>query len=114
MELVWLDAFVAVAQSGSFKAASQTLRVARATLRGRVDALESSLGLMLFARGPGGVELTPAGREFLQEADHLLRAARQLAKFGERSDPGLEPLEVLLPVGLPSPVMRVRIRDVTS
>ena len=114
MELVWLDAFVTVARSGSFKAAAQTLRVARATLRGRVDALESSLGLMLFARGHGGVELTPAGREFLQEADHLLRAARQLAKFGERSFPGLEPLEVLLPVGLPAPVQAVLAQQLRS
>ena len=114
MELVWLDAFVAVAQSGSFKAAAQPLRVARATLRGRVDALEATLGLALFTRSPGGVELTPAGREFIQEADHLLRAARRLARFRERSLWAPRPLEVVLPVGLPAPVQAVLAQQLRS
>ena len=104
MELIWLDAFVAVAQSRSFKSAAQSLGVSRGTLRGRVTALESCLDVALFVRGHGGVELTPAGREFLPEADDLQRAARRLARFGERLSAGPKPLEVLLPAGLPTAV----------
>lgn len=60
-----LQAFLAVARSGSLRRASLELAVSQPTVARRVRALESDLGLPLFERDRDGHRLTAAGAELL-------------------------------------------------
>lgn len=57
--------FLAIARTGSLAGAARELDVEHTTVSRRLGALESALGVKLFARGPGGLSLTAAGREVL-------------------------------------------------
>lgn len=61
-----LEAFVAVASSGTFSGAARTLHISQSALSQRVLNLEEQLGTTLFVRAPGGVQLTVAGIELLK------------------------------------------------
>ncbi len=56
--------FVAVCEAGSVSRAASRLGVNHSTVLRRVQALESTLGVVLFDRGPA-YALTPAGRDLL-------------------------------------------------
>lgn len=102
MDLEELRAFLAVVETGSFLGAERSLRMPRATLRRRVDALEARAGVALLRRTRAGIESTEAGgvlatrgRQMIQEAAALVASVREI---------GQEPagvLRVLLPIGLP-------------
>lgn len=102
MDLEALRAFLAVVETGSFVAASTSLRWARATLRRRVDELEVMAGVPLLLRsGQGatpteaGLVLAKRGREILSETSALLSSVREV---------GAQPsglVRLALPVGLP-------------
>lgn len=55
-----LRAFEAVARHRSFRKAAEELHVTPAAVTHQIKALEEQLGVELFKRLPGGVELTPA------------------------------------------------------
>ncbi|KQV89501.1 LysR substrate-binding domain-containing protein [Pelomonas sp. Root1237] len=63
--LAELHAFVAVAELGSFSAASQLLSVTQGAVSRAVQRLESELGLALLARGGAQVTPTPEGASYL-------------------------------------------------
>jgi len=63
-----LPAYLAVARSGSLRAASQLSQLPHATIRRQVEALEAQLGVALFRRKADGLSLTAAGRRFLPQA----------------------------------------------
>ena len=67
-----LQAFVAVADLGSFTAAAAAVHISQPALTRRVRKLESSLGVRLFERTTRKVELTFAGREFVHKAQNIL------------------------------------------
>ncbi|MCC6194036.1 MAG: LysR family transcriptional regulator [Burkholderiales bacterium] len=67
-----LRAFVAVADLGTFSAASQALHLSQPALSRRVDKLEQALGFRLFERTTRKVELNAMGRAFLPRARHVL------------------------------------------
>ncbi len=67
-----LHGFKAVADLGTFTAAAQRLNVAQPALSLNIRDLESELGAKLFDRTTRRVELTAAGREFLQSVDKLI------------------------------------------
>jgi len=67
-----LYGFKAVADVGTFTAAAQRLRVAQPALSIHIRELEQELGAKLFDRTTRRVELTAAGREFLQSVDKLI------------------------------------------
>jgi DNA-binding transcriptional LysR family regulator len=67
-----LHGFKAVADLGTFTAAAQRLKVAQPALSLNIRDLESELGAKLFDRTTRRVELTAAGREFLQSVDKLI------------------------------------------
>ena len=71
-DLTDLRAFVAVADLGSFRAASQALHLTQPALSRRVDKLEQALGFRLFDRTTRKVELNAMGRNFLPRARHVL------------------------------------------
>jgi LysR family transcriptional regulator, hca operon transcriptional activator len=87
LELRHLRYFVAVAESRSLKlAAEQKLHTTQPSLSRQIRDLENEVGAALFLRGARGVELTPAGRIFLDharltltQAEAALQSARHVA-----------------------------------
>jgi LysR family hca operon transcriptional activator len=87
MELRHLRYFVAVAEAGSLtEAAQQRLHTSQPSLSRQIRDLESELGAQLLVRRARGIELTPAGRTFLDHArlvlsqvDAASEAARRVA-----------------------------------
>ena len=71
-DLADLRAFIAVADLGSFVAASQALHLSQPALSRRVDKLEQALGFKLFERTTRKVELNAMGRSFMPRARHVL------------------------------------------
>ncbi len=74
MELGQMEAFVQVAQLGSFRRAADALFLTQPTVSARIQALERALGEVLFERSTRSVRLTEAGRLFLEHAERSLRA----------------------------------------
>ena len=87
MELRHLRYFVAVAEAGSLTvAAEQRLHTSQPSLSRQIRDLEEKVGAQLLTRRARGVELTPAGLAFLDQAravlsqvDAAVEAARRVA-----------------------------------
>jgi DNA-binding transcriptional LysR family regulator len=71
-DLADLKAFLAVADLGSFKAASAAIHLSQSALSRRIDKLEGALGVALFQRSTRKVELTTVGRSFVPKARNVL------------------------------------------
>jgi LysR family hca operon transcriptional activator len=81
MELRHLRFFVAVAEAGSLTvAAEKTLHTAQPSLSRQIRDLEYEVGVPLMNRSVHGIELTAAGRAFL---DHARLALTQAEAAGE-------------------------------
>lgn len=88
MELRHLRYFVAVAETGSLTvAAEQRLHTSQPSLSRQIRDLEEQVGAELFSRSARGVELTAAGKAFLDHArlaltqvDAAIEAARRAAQ----------------------------------
>src|SRR5712691_194915 len=81
MELRHLRYFVAVAEEGSLtQAAERRLHTAQPSLSLQIRDLELEVGVALLQRIARGIELTPAGRIFL---DHARLALLQVEAAGE-------------------------------
>ena len=77
MELRHLRYFVAVAEACSIKlAAEEKLHTTQPSLSRQIRDLEEEVGTPLLLRGAKGVELTPAGRVFLEHARVMLSQAQ--------------------------------------
>jgi DNA-binding transcriptional LysR family regulator len=74
MDVLKLEAFVAVAEEQSFGAAADRLRIAQSTISSRIKELESHLGQRLFTRTSRHVRLSPAGDAALPKARAALTA----------------------------------------
>jgi hypothetical protein len=69
MELRHLRYFVAVAEAGNLTvAAQQMLHTSQPSLSRQIRDLENEVGAQLLTRRARGIELTPAGRAFLDHA----------------------------------------------
>jgi DNA-binding transcriptional LysR family regulator len=71
-DLTDLQAFLAVANLGSFRAASEAMYLSQSALSRRVDKLEAALAVKLFERTTRKVELTTIGRGFVPRAQNVL------------------------------------------
>ena len=81
MELRHLRYFVAVAEVGSLTlAAARRLHTSQPSLSRQIRDLEDELGAQLLTRRARGIELTPAGRAFL---DHARLVLSQVEAAGE-------------------------------
>jgi LysR family transcriptional regulator, hca operon transcriptional activator len=81
MELRHLRYFIAVAEEGSLtNAAARRLHTAQPSLSRQIRDLEREVGVPLLERGARGIELTAAGRVFL---DHARLALLQVEAAGE-------------------------------
>jgi len=67
-DLQQLQAFLAVAERNSFRAAAEAIHLSPPALSRRIDKLETILGVKLFNRTTREVELTSLGRVFLERA----------------------------------------------
>jgi DNA-binding transcriptional LysR family regulator len=76
MELRTLRYFVAIADTGSVTAAARLLHVAQPSLSRQLRQLETELGVDLFHRRDGRLQLSAGGRQFLPFAQDVLRSAR--------------------------------------
>ena len=72
MDIAALQAFVAVAESGSFSIASERLFLIQPAISKRIALLESELNSRLFDRIGRGVSLTESGHALLPRARHIL------------------------------------------
>jgi LysR family hca operon transcriptional activator len=85
MELRHLRYFVAVAEEGSLTvAAEKRLHTAQPSLSRQLRDLEHEVGAQLLVRGSRGVELTPAGRAFLDHARLALSQAAEAVAAARR------------------------------
>jgi LysR family transcriptional regulator, hca operon transcriptional activator len=94
MELRHLRYFVAVAEEGSLTvAADKRLHTSQPSLSRQIRDLEYEVGVSLLKRSVHGVELTPAGKAFLDHARLALtqvEAAREAARRAAQPEkPGL-------------------------
>ncbi len=83
-----IEAFLAVADLGSFRRAAERLNTTQPNISNRISQLEDRLGLRLMERDAGSVRLTPRGqallapaRQVLGAADALLSAAGDPSRF---------------------------------
>jgi len=79
--------FRAVAHQQSFTRAADELALSQPSVSHQVAALEQEIGARLLDRGPGGLQLTPAGALLLEHADAIAMrfdlAALQLAEIAD-------------------------------
>jgi DNA-binding transcriptional LysR family regulator len=79
MELRHLRYFIAVAEAGSVVKAARALNLAQPALSRQIQDLERLLGVTLLERLPHGVQLTRAGKGFLNDARRTLVSAKRAA-----------------------------------
>jgi LysR family hca operon transcriptional activator len=97
MELRHLRYFVAVAEEGSLTVAAQKrLHTAQPSLSRQIHDLELEIGAQLLNRGPRGIELTAAGRVFL---DHARIALLQVEAAGEAARRAAQPPRTSFAIG---------------
>src|SRR5258706_6261803 len=86
MELRHLRYFIAVAEEGSLTvAAEKTLHTAQPSLSRQIRDLEHEVGVQLMSRSVHGIELTAAGRAFLDHARLALTQAEAAAEAARRA-----------------------------
>ncbi|GGX79825.1 LysR family transcriptional regulator [Massilia dura] len=74
----WLQSFTALAHTGSFTRAAESLGLTQAAVSQHVRQLEDRLGPLLIRR-PRAIELTPAGAALLRYCGEIEEADRRLA-----------------------------------
>ena len=72
LDLQDFEVLLAVAETGSFRKACETLGVGQSAVTRRVQKLEDALGVSLFERRPSGARLTLAGRGFAKRSRSIL------------------------------------------
>lgn len=83
--------FLAVARSGSLRAAAEILGASHGTVNRQLQALEASYGVQLFRRSRSGVTLTEAGQSLLpvaEEAENSFLGARRIMQGLDRQPTG--------------------------
>jgi LysR family hca operon transcriptional activator len=97
MELRHLRYFVAVAEEGSLTvAAERRLHTAQPSLSRQIRDLEYEVGAQLMIRGARGIELTAAGRVFL---DHARLVLAQVEAAGEAARRAAQPAKPSFALG---------------
>src|SRR2546422_10040736 len=100
MELRHLRYFVAVAEEGNLTvAAGRRLHTSQPSLSRQIRDLEYEVGAELLTRSARGVELTAAGRAFL---DHARLALAQVDAAGEGARPAAHPARKTFRHGFPT------------
>ena len=106
MELRHFRYFVAVAEEGHITRAAERLGMQQPPLSQRIKSIERELDVQLFLRKARGVELTQAGRVFLEKArtilaqyDHAFESTRRAARGEQgRLSVGVTPTSAFHPI----------------
>jgi DNA-binding transcriptional LysR family regulator len=77
IELPYLESFMQAAEQSSFTKAGQALHLSQAAISQRMGALEKVLGVALFRREGGRVNLTDAGRQLYGFTERILALHRE-------------------------------------
>jgi DNA-binding transcriptional LysR family regulator len=77
IDFLGLQAFLSIAQRGSFQRAAAHLNLSQTAISHRMRKLEEELGIKLFARTTREVTLTRAGIEFLPKAQKAIEELEQ-------------------------------------
>ena len=97
MELRHLRYFIAVAEAGSFtEAAEKKLHTAQPSLSRQIRELENEVGAQLLTRNARGIELTAAGKAFL---DYARMALIQVDAAGEAARRAAKPSKPTFAIG---------------
>lgn len=67
-----LTTFISVAENGSFTKAADALYVTPTAVMKQINSLEERLGVTLLTRTNHGLQLTEAGKSFLQDAKYII------------------------------------------
>ena len=86
MDMRALKCFVWTAELGNITRASAELGIVQSALSRKIQSLERELGSTLLTRLPRGIQLTPAGRQFLDRARRILREM-EFAKEEQKDRP---------------------------
>ena len=89
MNILSLQTFLTIVETGSLVRASQTLHVTQSTVTARLKTLEEEIGQILLNRHKSGTTLTPAGTKLLRYARVMTGLWRQ-AKYETSLPEGLE------------------------
>lgn len=124
MDVRALKCFILCADLGSITRAASELALVQSALSRKIQTLEEELDCTLFNRLPRGIQLTPAGRRFLDRARRIVREvefARSDLKDGNEDvegavtlglSPTLAPLlapDCLAQVGADFPGIRLKV-----
>jgi DNA-binding transcriptional LysR family regulator len=80
MEFRQLQYAIQIAAERNFSRAAEKLHIAQPSLSQQLSKLEKELGVLLFKRSTGSVELTYAGSVFVEKAQRVLDMAEQLRR----------------------------------
>ncbi len=86
MQIRQLEYFVAVSEHLNFTKAAKQFYISQTAVTQQIKALEQELGVQLFNRNNRRVELTPAGKTFLEDAKAILRRTRDAFDRAKRAD----------------------------
>lgn len=89
MDLRQLRNFIAVAEEGNISRAAARLHMSQPPLTRQIQALEEQLGVALFVRTTGGVELTQAGEALLADARNIRALVDLATDRAQRAGKGL-------------------------
>jgi len=92
--LAGIQAFEAAARLGSFERASEALCITASAVGKRVVALEAQLGVSLFVRRGRGLDLSLAGKEYLEQVRSALELLSN-ASLHQRVVRRREPLRIV-------------------
>lgn len=81
-----LKTFVAVAEHGSFAKAANAIFITSTAVMKQINSLEERLGITLFERTNHGLQLTSAGKSFLQDAKYLIDYSDKAIKKAREID----------------------------
>lgn len=84
MKLKQIRYFQQVAREMSFTRAAKALHMAQPPLSRQIKLLEEELGVELFERVGRGIQLTEAGRYFLDRTDHLINVLEEAVRGTQR------------------------------
>ena len=107
MELRHLRYIIAVAEEGHITRAAERLGMQQPPLSRQIKAIEREIDVQLFRRKPRGVELTDAGRAFLDGARAMFAGLDQTLESTRRTARGEFRTRSMRSWGTPPPVTRV-------